>query len=120
MNIDEVESGKGLRFLPSDEPKKLNTEYIIDLVAYCKRVQIPAARYGYLLIMEDRDMYLGLSRWHYQQRRVRARREKHQKRIDQIKKSLPRAVILRRDHKARFGKVVKFTISEEALKPWQL
>lgn len=89
MNIDEVESGRGLRFLPSDGPKEITTEYLVELVAYCRKCQITPTRFGYLLMSKDRDIYLGISRWHYQQRRVRVRRERQQKRIDQYKRSYP-------------------------------
>lgn len=90
MNIDEVESGKGLRFLPSENKKEITNEYLIGLVRYAKNAQITPYLNRYILFTdENRTIYLGLSRWHYQQRRVRARRERIHKRIDQYKRSYP-------------------------------
>lgn len=87
MNIDEVESGKGLRFLPSENKKEITNEYLIGLVRYAKNAQITPYLNRYILFTdENRTIYLGLSRWHYQQRRVRARREKLQGKIDTLKK----------------------------------
>ena len=110
MNIDEVESGKGLRFLPSGHWTQDVVDKIKESNSLCEKAcKSPDEIFNYPGTKHE-----------LQQRRVRARREKHQERIDQIKRSLPNVVVLRRDRKIRFGKVIKFTISEEVLKPWQL
>lgn len=78
MNIDEVESGKGLRFLPCKSPKET--------------FSYPGTRHE------------------LQQRRVRARRERHQKRIDQILRAHPYGKVV--SIKERGRKVIGVLLNE--------
>lgn len=68
MNIDEVESEKGLRFLSNDKPCKSPDEIF----------NYPGTRHE------------------LQQRRVRARREAFQSGIALIKRAIPEAVVVKR------------------------
>lgn len=109
MNIDEVESGKGLRFLPSghwtqdvvdkikelnkeffdeENPEEITVEYTEEVVRYAKKHGIKPIDGCYYLWLPPNNKHIkyGLSHWHYQQRRVRARRKKLQSKIDTLKK----------------------------------
>ncbi len=78
---------------------------------YCKYSQItPTNDNKYVMLIGDKIMYLGLSRWHYQQRRVRVRREKHQKRIDQMLRAHPYGKVV--SIKERGRKVIGVLLNE--------
>lgn len=81
-----------MRFLPGEKKKEITNEYLIGLVKYAKRAQITPYLNRYILFIdENRTIYLGLSRWHYKQRRVRARRELAQSKIDRFLRIYPQA-----------------------------
>lgn len=141
MNIDEVESGKGLRFLPSghwtqdvvDKIKKLNkeffdeeipeeitVEYTEEVVRYAKKHGIKPIDGCYYLLLPPNNKHIkhGLSRWHYQQRRVRARRERNKRFEEKLKNLFPngRVSLVIRGQRNYY----RVVISEKDFIPWQL
>lgn len=73
MNVDEVESGKELSLLPGGEEYRLT--------------------FGY--------RHIKLSRWHYQQRRVRARRDRIADKVEQFKRAYPECKVWRSNIRGR-------------------
>lgn len=86
-------------------------EYLIKLDKWARDNTILPVNGYYNCNVPIKDMrYPKCTRWHYQQRRVRVRREKHQKRIDQMLRAHPYGKVV--SIKERGRKVIGVLLNE--------